>query len=291
MARKFIDDVRDAIGTSLPTSSGIINEVLEAMYSSSSSAIDLARIIEYDPPLSAKLITVANSAFYSSYSKITNVQRAIVILGFNTVREILSTVPVLHYFFSTANTDIIDRPGLWYHSVGAARAAKIIADIINSDFKPHAYSIGLLHDIGRIFLAMSFPRQYRGVVALAAEKQCRIILAEQKLLKLDHTAIGDMLCEAWNLPEEIRSAVYYHHDLRGTSIQSHFEPRLCHLADHFSRKAAIGNPGDSLVPEPSRAAMNILGKTPERIQKNYDLAFERLKKQKLFISEFYSRIK
>ena len=291
MARKFIDEVRDAIGTSLPTTSGIVNVALEAMYSSSSSAIDLARIIEHDPPLSAKMITVANSAFYSSYSKITTVQRAIVILGFNTVREILSTLPVLHYFFSTANTDTIDRPGLWYHSVGAGRAAQIIAEIINSDHKTHAYSIGLLHDIGRIFLALSFPKHYRGVVAMAADKQCRITLAEQKLLKIDHTAIGDMLCEAWNMPEEIRSAVYYHHDLRGTSIQSHFEPRLCHLADHLSRKAAIGNPGDSLVPEPSRAAMHILGKTAERIQKNYDLAFERLKKQRLPISQFYERLK
>ena len=100
MPNEFIEKVKNVIESNLPTSSSIIGEVLRTIYDQSSSAHDLTDIIERDPLLSAEIIKVSNSAFYSSISSVDSIKRAIITLGFDTIKEIVTTVTTFKYFFS-----------------------------------------------------------------------------------------------------------------------------------------------------------------------------------------------
>ncbi len=289
MPPRFIEELKESIQTSIPTDSTIIGKVIQTIYSSGSSANDLAQIIERDPPLTAKILKAANSAYYGSATTINSLRRAVVVLGFDTIKELVSAVSVSHFFFdSSPKSGGIDRKGLWIHSVGVAKAAQIISNRVGVGRADVAYTVGLLHDIGKIVLTILYPEFYKRVVATAAAKRCRIVLAEQRLLNTDHAMVGKVLCELWNLPDDITSTVFSHHDPSEISTGDVQLIRLVHLSDILARTLSIGDPGDSVVPEPSRAALSLLGSTQERITMNFQTCLADLEKSKPEIDGFFS---
>ncbi|MCE5250089.1 HDOD domain-containing protein [bacterium] len=290
MSIDFIEDVKRSIESSIPTSAGIVGKVTKIIYDDSASISDLVKVIEHDPPLTAKILKVANSAYYGSSTTITSLSRAVVVLGFNTIKEIIVSVSVLHYFFDNEGSSVVDLPGLWLHSEGTARASQIISQLTIKERPEVAYTIGLLHDIGKIVLALIFPVQYAKVVELAAENRCRIILAERRILNTDHTMIGEVLCDLWGLPEEISSAISLHHDPGSMTEMGNKMPHIINLADYMCRKIQIGNPCDSLVPDPSPAALAILGLSQEKVKSNLDIIEQKLGAYKKEIQDFFTEI-
>lgn len=269
MSIEFIENVKRSISSSLPTASSIVGEVIKTIYDPSTNARDLAAIIEHDPPLTAKVLKVANSAYFGTTTEINSLTRAIVVLGFDTIKELVVTITVVQGLFSPGLDCGINRVGLWQHSVGTAKAAQLISNQTRIGSSNIAYTVGLLHDIGKILLALSFPDHYREVIKLAQLKQCRIILAERKLLNTDHCMIGKLICDIWGLPENISSAIFFHHDLKQSPKRSLKITQIIHLGNIFCRRAQIGDPGDEVVPDPSQAALALLGDNPDKIKDNY----------------------
>ena len=291
MAHGFIEEVKNTVSSTLPTSSGIVGEVIKIIYDQSSSAADLSEIIERDPPLTADIIKVANSAYYGASKKINSIKRSVVTLGFDTIKELVTTVTTVRYLFSSKIASEIDRSGLWLHSVGVAKAAQLISLKLNLERPDVVYTVGLLHDIGKILLALSFPEHYNSVVKLAAEKKCRIILAEHKLLNTDHCMIGKILCDIWGLPQEISSSIFYHHEPLINNESSQLLTRLVNLGDYMCRKAGIGNPGDETVSEPSSAVLHTLGNKPDKINETFNAIYNEFLKSREEIEGFYSGLK
>ena len=291
MPPEFIEEVKRRLKSNLPTSSGIVGEVIKVIYDQSSNAGDIAAIIERDPPLTAEIIKVANSAFYGSTSEITSIRRAVVTLGFDTIKELVTTVTTVQYLFDPAIGSELDRSGLWLHSVGTARASQLIAKNLGFDRPDLVYTVGLLHDIGKILLALTFPRQYTKVIRLAREKQTRIILAERKVLNTDHCMIGKVLCDLWSLPEEISAAIFYHHDPMMTPKGSQMLARYVSIGDYICRRARFGNPGDQLVMEPSPAVMHTLGAREDIIETRFNEIFNEFMASKDEIESFFAGMK
>jgi HD-like signal output (HDOD) protein len=290
MAIEFIEEVKRTITTSLPTSSVIVGEIVNTIYNKRSSAADLSAIIERDPPLSAEILKTANSAYYGLSNRVTSLTRAVVCLGFDVIREIVITVSVVQNMFVLNPESPIDRMGLWQHSVGTAKAAQLIAGRVGGVPQDFAYTVGLLHDLGKILLSLCYPEHYARVIELATEKKCRGILAERKILNTDHCMIGKVLCEIWNLPEELATGIFFHHDLMDSPRGSHNISRLIHLADCYTRKAQIGNPGDNLIPDPSPVALSLLGTTPEHVQTMNAKLYKEFFRCKDDIMGFYSSL-
>ena len=290
MPSRFITEVADKITTELPLVAGIVTDVINTMHDSTSGARDLAEIIENDPPISAKVLNIANSAHYGSSTTISSVKRAVVTLGFETIKELVLNTMLLHYFFDPGLRDEVDRPGLWLHSAGTARASRLIAQQMNMVRPDIAYTAGLLHDIGKVLLANFFFKRYSKIVKLAAEKNCRIILAERKILKSDHTVVGKVLCNAWALPEDITAAILFHHDPMRSGEENRKLVSLVHLGDIMCRMVGIGNPGDDVIPDTSGAALGILGSSPEAIEKNFNALLADLEELKPEIGDFLSQL-
>ena len=290
MVIKFIDEVKDVIESSLPASSASISKVIQTIYDHSSNARDVAETIEHDPILTANILKIANSSYYGCSSTISSLQRAVVILGYDTIKELISSVGFISNFTSDENNNGNIITGLWYHSVGTAKACKFIAQKMYVARPDIAYVIGLLHDIGKIIITFYFPERYSNVLKLAAEKNTRIILAERKLLKTDHTVIGQLLCDCWSLPEDISIPILNHHDPGCGKKDSQKMARLVELGDYMSRKALIGFPGDEKTIQPSLATLALLGSKQDIIEENFEAIFEKLKASISEIENFFHEL-
>ena len=290
MPISFIEEVEDVIRSNLHSSPKIATDVLKIIYDKSSSVNDLVNIIEQDPPVTATILKVANSAFYSPSTPIDTLSRAIVTLGYNTIRDIATSGAIIPYFFSSKDSAGIDLPGLWLHSMGTAKASQLISEKIHFEYPGVVYIAGLLHDIGKIIIWVYHPEHYYKIIEQASEKKSRIILAERKVLNTDHSIIGKILCDQWNLPENISIAIAYHHDPKEIDKEHQKLARIIELGDYMCRKAQIGFPGDDLTPKPSRATLALLGSKKDEIKDNYDIISERFIEQKPEIEEMLSNI-
>jgi HD-like signal output (HDOD) protein len=289
MPPNFINELKKNIESSIPTSSIIVGEVIKTVYDRKSNAADLAKVIERDPPLTANILKIANSAYYGTGSSINSIRRGVVILGFETIKELALNASVVHYFYNLDNTGI-DLPGLWIHSVGTAKAAQLISTQYGVERNEVMYTVGLLHDLGKILLAVTFPDHYKKVVELAQEKKCRLILAEQRILNTDHCMIGKIICDIWALPEDISAAIFFHHDPMLTPKGSQMMARIISLGDFMCRKAKIGNPGDETVTQPSSAVMSVFGNTPDKVKERFNSTYEDFVKMKPEIEDFFTKI-
>ena len=290
MVNKFIDEVKRVIESSLPASSAMGARVIQVIIDQSSNARDVAEIIEHDPSLTINILKIANSAYYGSSTTIYSIKRAVVVLGFDTIKELISTVSFVSCFKKDKNSFGDDITGLWYHSVGTAKACQFISKKTFVERPDLAYIAGLLHDIGKIMLALYFPEHFKNVIELAAEKKTRIILAEHKILNTNHTMIGNLLCDLWALPENISTAILHHHDPTGCEKDSQKLARIIELGDYMCRKAQIGFPGDEKTIQPSHATMDLLGSRPDLIENNFKWILDKLNESKYEIEEFFREL-
>ncbi|MFC1650922.1 HDOD domain-containing protein, partial [Candidatus Latescibacterota bacterium] len=182
MPTSFIEKVEELILSNLHSSPTVANEVLKIIHDESSSVNDLVKILEHDPPITAMILKIANSAYYSPTTPIDSLSRAIVALGFMTIRDIATSASIIPYFYNSKNSSGIDLPGLWLHSMGTAKAAQIIAEKIHFGNQGIVFITGLLHDIGKIIIWVYFPEYYYQITELTTHDKVRSILAERKVL-------------------------------------------------------------------------------------------------------------
>jgi len=291
MAHRFVDDVRDKVAEGLPSSSAIVGKVIKTIFDASSSAADLAAVIENDPPLTAKILKISNSAYYGAATTITSLKRAIVVLGFDTIKELVMAVSVKQSFFTESTDSSIDHQGLWLHSVGTAKGAQLISQRLNIERPDVTYTVGLLHDIGKILLALCFPAPYSRVIDYARENKTRIIDAERRMLNTDHAMIGKILCDIWDLPESLCMVILYHHDPEEISGGDRSLARLVHMGDYMCRRAEIGETGDTMTMKPSPAMFSIFGDNAADIREKYNSIYREFLTTKTEIEDFFSSLK
>ncbi len=289
MVPEFIQDVKQTIRSSIPSSAEIVGEVIRTIYDKSSSAKDLAEIIERDPLITVEIIKVANSAYYASSSEIDSIQRAIVILGFDAIKELVTTVATVHYFFNPNSDLVVDRAGLWLHSVGTAKAAQLVAEKVQYDRTDVVYTAALLHDIGKIVLAILYPNYYHDIMKLAAKKNMPIILAERKILNADHCMIGKLLFDIWNLPKHVTTAMSFHHEPMEAPSESQALAQFITIGDYMCRKAHIGNPGDTLITKPTESVFNILSDNLQENSERFNQIFQEFEESKDDVVGFFTR--
>ncbi len=251
---------------SLPTLPQVFYKIVETIELPDSSAEDVKKTIQNDPPISAKVLKVANSALYGYTKEITDISQAIVVLGFDMVKSIALSVSVFSSFPKINTATKFDREGFWIHSIATAEAAMLLADKINGIKKDHAFLIGLIHDIGKIVLDYYFSPEYRRVIAKVNEGNCFIKDAEAVVLNFNHSLIGEWLGEQWNFPESILTGIAYHHKVNLAPEENRMYALIGNLSDIIARTAEVGNGGDSRIPEIDYGLIENTQLTPELIE-------------------------
>jgi HD-like signal output (HDOD) protein len=202
----------DGLGQ-VPTLPAIVARALEILNQPNASAESAARLIGQDLALSAKVLRLANSAFYGIPRSIASVDQAIVILGFQTVRSLVMSASVLK-ILGKGGKSSLDRKMVWRHSVATALASRIVMRKLGRKLGldiEAAFMASLLHKIGVLILDGAEHAEYNNILEEAAlEDAPPLPLLERKHLQIDHAALGGMLAEKWGLPEELRDPITYH---------------------------------------------------------------------------------
>ena len=224
---------------SVPTVPEIIMEVSTLIDNPKTSASILGKMISNDQGLVTKILTIANSPLHGIPRRVATIDFAIVVLGFNQVKNIVVALSMMETLKVVGNRRF-DQKKYWLHSILTAAAAKRIADDLGYQTSGEVFTAGLLHDLGIPIIYKFFNEEYKKIVNAVENSNMSFLEAEEKFLGITHQEIGKYLVDKWNLPVSIADVLYHHH--KPSSAEKNRElTALVHLADNMTRKLMIGD--------------------------------------------------
>ncbi len=203
----------------------------------------LARLIANDQALTAKILKLANSAYYGFSREISTVDMAIVVMGFNAVKEMGLSLSIFDTFKNSTSIDYFDINKYWEHSVAAAIVARYIAKSNGLADSGELFVAGLLHDIGKMVLIQYFSEEFQKISRFSQEKEIDFYRAEQEILGIDHGEIGALIAEKWHLPTRIVSWIRNHHKPKSVDNPFKVDIAVVNLADLVCHRVRMSNDG------------------------------------------------
>jgi HD-like signal output (HDOD) protein len=195
---------------SFPALPATVTKVLAVTANPESSANDLMQAILPDQTMCATILKVANSAFFGIPREVSTIERAVVVLGYEEIRNIIIGKAV---FASFPKMDKENRHtvGLfWEHTFTCGLAAKIIGEHVHLS-PSELFIAGLIHDIGRLAMFITFPDLYPVLRELSNPSHFTNIVEEQTNFAVSHDRVGQQLAKKWLLPDNLVAAIGYHH--------------------------------------------------------------------------------
>ena len=186
-------------------------ETLRKLNDPTSSASDVAISLSRDEGLVLRTSKLANSAAYGMSRNISDVSEAIALLGYKNIGNIVLAASVYSVMDKGLHGYALDRGELWRHSLTAAYAARYIAQTTKKVPPEEAYVGGLLHDIGKVVLNDYVHFGYGLIVKEVEELHIPFTEAEMKIIGFDHSTVGSLLVERWNLPKGYYHSTLLHH--------------------------------------------------------------------------------
>ncbi len=239
----------------LPSLPQVVAEVLHSFDNENIDVATLVAEISRDQGLAARVLRVANSAFYGLPSRIGSINEAVVVLGFHNVRSLVVAAGIINQF-PPAEGKVFDRTEFWRHAIGTGVCAKVLAARLGNDSEA-AFTAGLLHDIGVLVLDAYFHEDFERALGYCLEQECTFSQAEAAVLGLGHAAIGFEVARQWKFPLPIQQAIRDHHlpDDGSPAVltdEVHLANVLCHVLE-------IGRVSNNLAPQLSEGAWSRLG--------------------------------
>lgn len=241
---KSIGEIKRKIDkiTELPTLPIIITELLGLLDNPKSTPKDINELIKNDQSLTSKTLRLVNSSYYGFPRGISTVTEAVVILGFDTVRNLALSASIVRVL---KGGGAFDKTEFWRHTVGVAFMSRIVAKHLKYSNVEVAFVAGLLHDIAKVFEDQYFSEEFYEAVELSKEQGIQLYMAEREVLGYDHAAIGKRLADSWNLPQSIVAAMAYHHDLDRNVYPEHMTlVEIVYISDALVRLKKIGSSGN-----------------------------------------------
>ena len=238
--QQLVQTVRD-----LPALPEVVVRVMRMAEDPRSDAQGIARVIATDQAMAARVLKLANSAFYGLPRRVGTLSEAVVILGLRTIKNLAIAAST----FELLNREIagywLQRGELWRHSLACAIGAQLIARRARLPVSEEAFVAGLLHDIGKVAIDLFVRAQFDQIMERALQDRIPFVEAEQAVLGFNHAMAGGLIAEKWNLPPLLVSVIKYHHQ---PSSAPDREPMISvvHLADLLSITMGIGIGGDGL---------------------------------------------
>lgn len=212
------------------------NRLLEILQDPEASTPEISTLIERDPALSIKVLQLANSAMFAPASPVHSIERAIVLLGFNTVRFLITGVAVLQVAQKMPANDILTPENFWNSAFRGAVIAKYLAEIFNYSEPNEAYLAGLIREIGQIALIQCIYEKYLQVVEAARQAKIPVELKEKEILGFTHADVGALLVVKWNLDENLATAIAaYPFPSDYPDLEKKFLTALLSLADKLAK--------------------------------------------------------
>ena len=200
---------------------------------------ELARVIEQEPALSAKILHLAHTACYRPWAEVTQIRRLLVVLGLDTVRRLALTSAVHQYFSQLSPGHESFTAALWFRSLLCAHLARDLARLTGYPTPEEAYLAGLLHRLGQLVLLENFPEPYQDILFMD-ETEARIEQVERDRFATTGAEVGAELLRQWPTSPFLADAVRYQNYPQSDLSESPPLVKLLNLATRLSRGTGTG---------------------------------------------------
>jgi len=255
---QIIQDIKD-----LPPMPQVVIKIQHLISNLNSDTKQLAEVIESDQSIAAKVLKMANSAFYGMSGKISSIHQASLLLGYRTLGEIVTMAGASRLLSGKMPGYGYDPQELWKHSLSVAFSSKLIAEMKRSSLIYEAHTAGLIHDVGKIVLDRYILENKRDIADYMSREEKTFLDAERYFFGFDHAGIASEICRSWHIPETITLAIRCHHQ-PSTSNGDELSYVL-HLADYVATMGGIGYDDDDILYEAEKGAMDFVGLSQEEI--------------------------
>lgn len=219
-------EIRIARSENLPVLPQVVSSVLRMADDPDASPREIEKTVERDPAITAKILKVANSAFYG-HSNVSNVGRAVSLLGMNVMRSLVVSIAFQQVIGNRVNAANFDKLEYWRHSLAVGVAARILGKIRIPMKAEELFVAGLMHDIGMLVLDRFLPSEFDQAIQFAKSSSIALHEVEQEVMGFDHAAVGGLLAERWGLSTLMKRGIEFHHQ---PSLDGDYYETTCLLA-------------------------------------------------------------
>jgi putative nucleotidyltransferase with HDIG domain len=251
-----LKDIRD-----LPTLPAVFVRIIKALRNPNASVKDIAGVVEADQAITMKILRLINSSFYGLSRSVDSVHQAIVLLGANTLKNVVISASVFKALGSQGTDHSFDREAFWQHSIGCGMIARFLGNRTGHGREEEGFIAGIIHDIGKVVLDQYFHDNLTQVVKEVATRKISFYQAETETLGISHAEIGAYLAETWSLPQKLVEVIASHHQLGSPANHGPLVALVC-ISDMVARQYGVGSGGDPLVPQFDQGVWNKIGLKP-----------------------------
>ena len=246
MPSTFTDDpktiIHSAINSisSLATLPEITQKIIKTVEDPRGTARDLHKIISHDPALVTRILKVVNSSFYGLPGQISSIDRAIVMLGLNAIKNIAVAASMGQLFRGVKLCDGFTAKDLWKHCVAVAVVSRELAKQLKLPFADEAFLAGMIHDIGMLVSLQTWPERLTQICQEARQGTRTFSEIERDVLGVDHQQLGLALAEKWQFPKACQQVAGFHHEPELLSDSARTLVILVHVADQICCEKQVG---------------------------------------------------
>lgn len=258
-----------------------VTRVMELTSDINCSPKELVQVIEHDPVMTMKILKLVNSAYFGLSRKIININHSVVFVGLNTIKNLalsIATVGIL----PQKNSAGYNINKFLLHSLTTGSVAKLLSKRLDvPELEATDYFVaGLLHDFGKSVLAQFMPLEFKKALKMAADGDIPLDEAEAEVIGADHTQIGAMLIEKWQLPEDLLVVVREHHAM---GVQDNQMLDAVFAANQIIKQKKVGDGGNTFVEELPENVSNRFGMNLEELNASLGDISAEVDKARVFI--------
>ncbi len=230
----------------LPSLRSIDSSLRELLNSDRRYTHQISEIIRRDPSLTARLLRLVNSVYFGLTTPINNIEEAVFYLGIRQIRQLAMVTPVIEDFSRMAGNTPFPWRAFWQHCIGVAIMTREVISCVQTPADDSDYVAGLIHDMGKIVMAATFPDHFVEIQRRASLEPRPLLDIETEVLGIQHTELGAIYLQNHNLPDIMIETARYHHEPERAAHHNQIIAAV-QIANLLVRHAKIGNSGETSI--------------------------------------------
>ncbi|MBI5188737.1 MAG: HDOD domain-containing protein [Nitrospirae bacterium] len=244
----------------LPPMPASIAALLEMFQEEDSlSAAKIEKIISSDQSLTMNVLKLCNSAFFGLRQEVSSIKQAASLIGFKALKALALGSFVQHITEQRLEGYLIEKGGLWEHSISVAGGSRLIAERYLKGFEDTAFTAGIVHDVGKIIMSKYLQKEFTEIVSVIKKDAIPFHEAEKRICGITHAEIGQMAAERWKLPNILIDVIRNHHSPQNAIINKQLVS-IVHISDSVSKILGTTDGLDSVnmnIDEGAVSSLNI----------------------------------
>lgn len=232
----FVDQIND-----LPVLPEIGRKIIAIADSPKPNVQEISELIQKDPAITAKILKLINSGYYTLRQQVISIRQAVILLGLQQVRNVVITMLAVNHFIENDNAPI-RHLDFWNHSLGVATIAQVLGKKFGFNDTGDLYLAGLLHDIGKLVIETYAPIDMNWIIRTIDRSNVPMYDAELKVLGFTHAEVGGLIVARWMFPDRIADAIRNHHDCQ--RAKHRLFAAILEMADLFTKARLFAVHGD-----------------------------------------------